>query len=52
MVEGAPLGETTGVGKTVLGAMIVAALILAVFSARLAWETMTPAEAQSGDQFD
>ena len=44
--------ETT-VSKTMLGAVIVAALILTVFSARLAWETMTPAEAQSsGDQFD
>ena len=46
------MGETTG-KRYVLGAMIVAALILAVFSARLAWETTTPAEAQSaGDPFD
>ena len=42
------MGETT-VSKTMLS---VAALILAVFSARLAWETMTPAQAQSGDQFN
>ncbi len=45
------MGETTR--RTMLGILIVAALMLAVFSARLAWETMTPAEAQSsGDQFD
>lgn len=47
------MGEmTTGRRTRVLGVMIVAALVLAVFSARMAWETMTPAEAQSGDQFD
>lgn len=46
------MGETTTSRRTMLGVLIVAALILAVFSARMAWETMTPAEAQSGDQFD
>ena len=45
------MGETT-VSRTVLGAMIVAVLILAVFSARLAWETIPRAQAQSGDEFD
>lgn len=47
------MGEvTTGRRTRVLVVLIVAALMLAVFSARVAWETMTPAEAQSGDQFD
>ena len=46
------MGETTGRRTYVLGAMIAAALILAVFSARLAWETIPVAQAQSGDQFD
>ena len=46
------MGETT-VLRTMLGVIIVAALILAVFSARLAWETIPSAEAQSaGDPFD
>ena len=46
------MGETTG-KRCVLGAMIVAALVLAVFSARLAWERTPIAEAQSsGDPFD
>ena len=45
------MGGTTA-SKTMLGAMIVAALILAVFSARLAWETIPSAQAQSGDQFN
>lgn len=44
------MGET--MGRTMLGAMIAAALILAVFSARLAWETIPSAQAQSGDQFN
>lgn len=45
------MGGTTS--RTVLGAMIVAALILAAFSARLAWEAIPPAEAQSSsDPFD
>ncbi|MDP9474711.1 MAG: hypothetical protein M3R38_03285 [Actinomycetota bacterium] len=45
------MGETTP-RRTMLGVMIVVALMLAVFSARLAWEAIPPAEAQSGDQFD
>ncbi len=45
------MGETTG-RRYVLGAMIVAALILAVFSARLTWETIPSAQAQSDDPFD
>ncbi|MDP9477007.1 MAG: excalibur calcium-binding domain-containing protein [Actinomycetota bacterium] len=45
------MGGTTS-KRYVLGAMIVAALILAVFSARLAWETIPSAQAQSGDPFD
>ena len=32
--------------------MVVAALVLAVFSGRLAWETIPNAEAQAGDQYD
>ena len=51
--EGIPMGEKTTGGRVVLGAMIVAALILAVLSARLAWETAPIAEAQSAsDPFD
>ncbi len=46
------MGEMMTGRRAMLGAMIVVALILAVFSARLAWETIPSAEAQSGDQFD
>jgi hypothetical protein len=53
MMEGASMGGMTTGRRTMLGAMISAALILAVFSARMAWETIPSAEAQSaGDPFD
>ena len=45
------MGETT-VNRTMLGVIIVAALILAVFSARFAWETIPSAQAQSGHEFN
>ncbi len=46
------MGEASSSKRIMLGTIFVATLILAVFSARLAWETMTPAEAQSGDRYD